>query len=86
MKKLIPLFLLSIILLSCKAEKADLGLHLKKGREYTQKMNSKSTVVQDINGQKMKMDMAIEGTMTYLVKDIKADVYEMEVRYVTLAM
>lgn len=80
------LFLLSIVLLSCKAEKVDLGLHLEKGKEYKQKMNAKSTVVQEINGQKMVIDMSIQGTMTYLVKNIKADVYDLDVTYVTLAM
>jgi hypothetical protein len=76
----------SIILTSCQAQKTELCLNLEKGKEYKQISDSKATIIQDINGQKMNMEMTVYGCMSYLVKAVNDDDYEMEVKYESLSM
>jgi hypothetical protein len=86
MRKAISLILLSIVLTSFQTQKAQLGLNLEKGKEYKQITDSKATIIQDINGHKMNMEMTIIGNVSYLVKDIIEEVYDMEVKYESLSI
>jgi len=86
MRKFFNLILVSIILTSCQAQQTELKLSLEKGKEYKQITDSKATIIQDINGQKMNMEMTIKGSMTYLVKVVNENDYEMEVKYERLSM
>lgn len=86
MRKFLNLILISIILTSCQAQNTELKLKLEKGKEYKQLMSSKSTITQDINGQKVNMDITIKGGMSYLVKIVNEKDYEMEVKYESLSM
>lgn len=87
MRKIFSLILVSIILTySCQAQKTILRLNLEKGKEYKQLTDSKATIIQDINGQKMNMEMTLKGSMSYLVKEVNEKDYEMEVKYESLSM
>jgi len=63
-----------------------LGLNLTKGEVYFQKMISNASVIQTVNGQEMKMNMILNGKMSYKVIDIQDSIYQMEVRYESLSM
>ena len=67
MRKNFNIILSTIVWTSCLAQKADLKLNLEEGKEYRQVTNSKATIIQDINGQKMNMVMTIKGGMSYKV-------------------
>tara|TARA_B100000963_G_scaffold355829_1_gene374851 strand:+ start:606 stop:1526 length:921 start_codon:yes stop_codon:yes gene_type:complete len=70
----------------CQAQKYSLILNLKKDVEYTQSTNSEATIIQDINGQKVNMIMTIRGTMSYLVKAVTNEGFNMDVSYKSLSM
>ncbi len=86
MRTIVTLILTAFVLTSCQSQKTDLALKLEKGREYKQTTNSKVTVIQEINGQKMNMAMTINGTMTFLVKAVTVDGYDMEAKFAKLSM
>ncbi len=71
---------------SCQAQRADLSLKLEKGKEYKQVTNSKATIIQEVNGQKMNMVMTMSGTITFLVKDNTEIGYEMDAKFEKLSM
>lgn len=86
MRTIFTLIIASIILNSCQSQSIDLFLRLEKGKEYKQIMNSKATIIQEINGQKMDMVMTIAGTMTFYVKDFSATGYSLETKFESLSM
>ena len=86
MRTIFTLIIASIILTSCQSQSTDLSLRLEKGKEYKQITNSKATIIQEVNRQKMNMVMTIAGTMTFFVKDISANGYSMDTKFETLNM
>ena len=86
MKKFLSLIIGLVFLTSCQGQKETLELNLTKGVIYRQNMTSNSSILQTIEGQRIKMDMSIGGKMTYKVIDFQDDLYEMEVRYESLSM
>lgn len=86
MKTIFTLILTVFVLTSCQTQNLDLSLKLKKGKEYKQITNSKTTIIQEVNGQKMNMVMTIKGTMTFLVKDITENGYNMDAKFEELSM
>jgi hypothetical protein len=86
MKTIFTLILTTIVLTSCQAQSSDLTLRLEKGKEYKQITNSKATIIQEVNGQKMNMVMTIEGTMSFLVKEINESGYDMDAKFEKLSM
>lgn len=86
MKTILTLILTVFVLTSCQTQNLDLSLKLKKGKEYKQITNSKTTIIQEVNGQKMNMVMTIKGTMTFLVKDITENGYNMDAKFQELSM
>lgn len=86
MRNIFNLILVSIILTTAQAQQTELKLNLEKGKEYKQITDSKATIIQDINGQKMNMGMTLKGSMSYLVKVVNENDYEMEVKYDSLSM
>jgi len=81
MRPIITLIFTAFILTSCQTQSSDLTLKLEKGKEYKQITNSKATIIQEVNGQKMNMVMAINGTMTFFVKDITENGYDMDAKF-----
>lgn len=86
MRTIVTLIFALIILASCHPQSTDLSLKLEKGKEYKQIMNSKATIIQQINGQKMNMTMTIIGTMTFLVKDISESNFIIDTKFEKLSM
>jgi hypothetical protein len=86
MRTIFTLIIASIIFTSCQSQKTDLSLRLEKGKVYKQITNSKATIIQEVNGQKMNMVMTISGTMTFLVKDVNASGYSMDTKFESLSM
>lgn len=86
MKTIFTLILTVFVLTSCQTQNSDLSLKLEKGKEYKQITNSKTTIIQEVNGQKMNMVMTIKGTMTFLVKDITENGYNMDAKFEELSM
>lgn len=86
MKTIFTLILTVFVLTSFQTQNSDLSLKLEKGKEYKQITNSKTTIIQEVNGQKMNMVMTIKGTMTFLVKDITENGYNMDAKFEELSM
>ncbi len=86
MRTIFTLILASIILTSCQSQSVDLSLKLDKGKEYKQISVSKATITQEVNGQNVKMVMSINGTMTFLVKEINDKGYNMDTKFEKLSM
>ena len=86
MRNLLVLILGMLILTSCQNQKIELSLNLEKGKEYKQLTNSKATIIQNVNGQEMKMVMTIKGNMSFLVKEVTDKDFQMEVKYKNLSM
>lgn len=86
MKTIFTLILTVFVLTSYQTQNSDLSLKLEKGKEYKQITNSKTTIIQEVNGQKMNMVMTIKGTMTFLVKDITENGYNMDAKFEELSM
>jgi len=86
MRTLFTLFFALIVITPCQSQNADLSLKLEKGNEYKQTIVSKATVVQEVTGQKISMVMTISGAMSFLVKDIAENGYNMEIKYEKLSM
>lgn len=86
MKTIFTLILTVFVLTSCQTQNSDLSLKLEKGKEYKQITNSKATIIQEVNGQKMNMVMTLKGTMTFLVKDITENGYNMDAKFEELSM
>lgn len=86
MRRICLLILTVIAVTTSQAQKVRLALNLELNEEYKQNTNAKATIVQDINGQKMTMVMIVKGNMTYLVKTINDNDYDMEVRYESLVV
>jgi len=86
MGKIFNFFIAFVLLTSCHSQKVKLGLNLTKGEVYFQKMISNASVIQTVNGQEMKMNMILNGKMSYKVIDIQDSIYQMEVRYESLSM
>lgn len=86
MRTLFSLILTSIILTSCQSQKVDLSLKLEKGKVYKQVTVSKATITQEVNGNKMNMVMTINGTMSFFVKEINDNGYNMYSKFEKLSM
>lgn len=86
MKTIFTLILTVFVLTSYQTQNLDLSLKLEKGKEYKQITNSKATIIQEVNGQKVNMVMTIKGTMTFLVKDITENGYNMDAKFEELSM
>jgi hypothetical protein len=56
-------------------------LQLKKGKTYCHTLDSQSEIFQKINGKTTKTNMHISARITYKVKSIKKDVYNLETQY-----
>ncbi len=68
------------------AQPVTLALHLETGKVYWQKSSIQSTIVQDLDGQEMKIVSNVNTVVANKVLEEKADSYLMEVAYVNLGM
>lgn len=86
MKRIIGFFVLSLLMTVCYAQKTALGLNLEIGATYKQVNRSSVSIHQTVQGHDMKMNMAVEANMSYLVRSVVSDVYEFDVQYTKLGM
>ena len=78
------IILLSLCLQFCYSQ--NLKLNLKKGHTYYQTTNTTSNIHQEINGEKIDMEMSIVGKMKFRVLERNKAYYEMEVAFKSLSM
>lgn len=64
----------------------DLRLNLEEGKSYTQNTQSNASIVQNLMGQEIKIDVGLKGQMTFTVDKANQDNYEMTVRFDNLMM
>ncbi len=86
MKIFLTLTLTWITIALCYSQSVDLSFKLENGKEYKQVIHSKSTIIQEVNGQKMEMGMTTIGSMTFLVKTIDEEGYIMDTRFDELSI
>lgn len=86
MKTIFTLIITSIVLISCQTRKSDLTLKLEAGKEYQQKTDMVTSVTQDMDGQKIYMEISSKAIMTFLVKSVNKTDYHMDVKYDSMNM
>ncbi len=86
MKTFFQILLTLLVLASCAPEKVKLELNLNPGEVYKQRLTSKMSVSQTINGRKSFMGMTVSGLMAYKVLGVQDSVYQMQVVYQHLTM
>ncbi len=86
MKKLIILAIALMTLSYGQAQKETLQLNLETGKTYRQVSHARTSVEQDLGGQKMTITIDIDASMSYLVKSVSNDVYDVEMRYDSIKM
>lgn len=86
MYRIICLMLAVALSSSVLAQKEKLRLNLVVGETYRQKTNSNVEVLQDIQGQQMKINMTVIGSMSFKVTAFANALYSMEVQYDDLLM
>src|SRR5687767_8850198 len=85
MRKLFIL-IFTVAAFATMAQKATVGLKLEPGSTYKQNLSTKATIVQDMGGQKLTITMTIKGAMSYHVKGVANNVFDMDVKYESLSM
>lgn len=86
MRKLLTIVLALCFMASCTSQKVNLRFNLKEGESYSQKSTSQIKLNQEISGNKINIDMTVYGEMSYLVKSIEEDYYNMDVAYESMSL
>ncbi len=86
MKKLLSLLFITVLFIACNAQDKGLSLNLKKGDTYHQNTKSEMSIIQEINGQKMEINMTLDGNMIFEVKDIVDEKYLMDASFSEMKM
>ncbi len=77
---------IAFLLLSLPTKKYELGLNLKVGETYSQKIVGSMEMEQDVSGFTQKINTTMTGGMNYKVVQYENDQYEMEVWYTQIGM
>ena len=85
-RKIIYTILALLCLQSVHGQSVEIKLNLELGKVYTQNSYSKASISQDVNGQKVNIEMIMKGKMSYLVKAVTEKDYLMDVEYNSLSM
>lgn len=86
MRNLATLLCAVLIASSVNGQKAKLSLKLEKDQTYKQISHSKVNIDQDVYGMKMNIVMVMDGSTSYLVKEVSKEGYDMELRYDWMSM
>ncbi len=81
MRLISTLLLTSMFIVSGHAQKAKLHLNLEEGISYKQVTHSKANIEQDVYGMKMKIEIIMDASMSFLVKAVSKEAYDMEISY-----
>lgn len=85
MKKFLTLiFCLSIVFAT--SAQTTLSLNLVKGKEYKHKTDAVMKISQEFGGQVMEIEVALNGSMIFLVKNVNPTSYDMDVWYESMSM
>lgn len=85
-RRIIYVLLALVCLRSAYGQSVEIQLNLELGKVYPHVMHSNAVVIQDINGQKINIDVTLGGRLTYLVKSVSENDYKMDVQYKSLSM
>ena len=77
-RRIIYILLALMCLQSAQGQSVEIKLNLELGKVYPQLMYSKAIVMQELNGQKINMDITLNGKLTYRVKSISEKDYQMD--------
>lgn len=86
MKRLHLLIITTLFFQIAFGQKQKLGFNLLAGQTYYHSMQSSSSVQQDVNGQKVNIDITLSGKIAFKIIDIKDNIYDIDVRYQNLSM
>ncbi|AZQ63869.1 hypothetical protein EI427_17040 [Flammeovirga pectinis] len=78
------LFIMLLMMMNAHAQKVDLSLKLQKGNNYNQNSISNVVINQTVNGQSMTINMDNESKSVFHVKEVKENIYIMDVYYTEL--
>jgi len=81
MRLISTLLLTVMVIASGYAQKAKLHLNLEEGETYKQVTRSKANVDQDVYGMKMNIEIIMDASMSFLVKAVSKEAYDMEISY-----
>ncbi len=81
MKKISFLLIFIMFSVAASAEKVDLAFKLEKGQQYSMTTTSKGTIIQEMHGMEINMEVIIGGTMSFFVKYIKDADYIMDAQF-----
>ena len=87
MMRLFYTFLLIVVAFTpSRAQKSNISLNIEKGKTYSHNTSSTVTIIQDLNGMEMEMEMGMSGTLDYLVMGMEGENYKLEARYKNVSM
>jgi hypothetical protein len=86
MRYISTLLLVVLILTSANAQKAKLSLKLEQDKTYKQVSHTKATINQDVYGMKMNIEIIMDASMSFLVKAVNKEGYDMDLRYERMNM
>lgn len=86
MKKILVLLIIIMYSIHCQAQKEQIELNLIKGETYMQNMIANMSIEQNAGGQEVAIKMQISGKTTYKVLNVIDSIYDIEVKYESLAM
>lgn len=86
MKKLLSILFIAVLFNACNTQEEGLSLNLKKGEAYNQNTKSEMSIIQEINGQKMEINMTLDGNMIFEVTDINDGKYLMDASFSEMKM
>lgn len=76
MRTIITLIFTSFFLTLALSQNTDLALRLEEGKEYTQISASTMTILQDFNEMQVEIVVSTNSTMTFRVKQINEEGYD----------
>lgn len=76
MRTIITLIFTSFFLTLALSQNTDLALRLEEGKEYTQISASTMTIIQDFNEMQVEIVVSTNSTMTFRVKQINEEGYD----------
>lgn len=81
MKTFVTLLFTVLFMTPGYAQKAKLSLNLEQDKTYKHVTHSKATINQDVYGMKMNIEITMDASMSFHVKAVTKEGYDMELRY-----
>ncbi len=81
MRTIATLLCTLLLMTTAYAQKAKLSMNLEEGKTYKQLTHSQSTINQDVYGQKMKIVITIDGSVSFLANTVTKTGFDMTAQY-----